>query len=123
MIAPTCVLRRRTSFMGMDNYEIVLTFWQKPCRLRVVFLLKVFPPYISLKAAVRTGNFKLQISALRRIAPIICMTGEDRNQSLAAHHLLDVAAMPDGVLDVLSVRTVLREYARQSLGWQSFDLD
>ena len=76
--------------------------WHLTFRLWLVFLLTDFPAYIAFRTAVRMGNFKLRMAALRRLAPIFCMTGKDRYQNLAAHHLSDLAAMPDTDMGVLS---------------------
>ena len=66
------------------------------------FLVKDFPAYTAFRTAVRTGDFKLRMAAFRRLAPLFCITGKDRYQSLAAHRLFDLAAMPDSDLRVLS---------------------
>ena len=71
-------------------------------RLWLTFLLKGFPAYIGFRTAVRTGNLKLRMAAFCRLAPLFWIAGKDRYQSLAAHHLFDLAAMPDSDLDVLS---------------------
>lgn len=65
-------------------------------------LLRDFPAYTAFRTAVRTGKLKLRMSAFRRLVPIFRITTKDRCRSLAAHHLFDLAAMPDSHLKVLS---------------------
>lgn len=56
-------------------------------KLILVFPLTDVSAYIAFWTVARTGNFKLRMAAIamRRLAPIICMTGKDRYQRL--HHL------------------------------------
>lgn len=42
------------------------------------------------------------MASFRRLAPPFCITGKDLPQNLAAHHLFDLAAMPDSDLEMLS---------------------
>ncbi|CAN0051494.1 unnamed protein product, partial [Ectocarpus sp. 4 AP-2014] len=42
------------------------------------FLLHDYPAYIAFRTALRTGNFRLRLDALRRIAPICYIIGKDK---------------------------------------------
>lgn len=89
---------RMKCYPGMEQRADTL----KTFGLWFVFLLMDFsrtqPPGLP---CARTGNFKLWMAALHRPALIFCITGKDRSQSLAAHHLIDLAAMPRSDLEVL----------------------
>ena len=51
---------------------------------------------------MRTGDFKLRLAALRRIAPIFCGYGKDRYQWLVSVHLSHMARMTDDDMKALS---------------------
>lgn len=66
------------------------------------FLFCDFLAYLAFRTAVRTGDFMLRLHALRRIAPIFCITGKDRYQFLVAEHLKEIAQMPLSEFKILS---------------------
>ena len=80
------------------------------------FLLDDYPAYLSLRVALRTGDFKLRLAALRRIAPISCGYGKDRYQWLVSVHLADMTRMTDD--DMASVSCLFAT----SLGGDAFSL-
>ncbi|CAB1101092.1 unnamed protein product [Ectocarpus sp. CCAP 1310/34] len=55
------------------------------------FLLHEYPAYIAFRTALRTGNFRLRLDALCRIAPIFYITVKDKYQFLVVDHLTDVS--------------------------------
>ncbi|CAN0169521.1 unnamed protein product, partial [Ectocarpus sp. 13 AM-2016] len=55
------------------------------------FLLHDYPAYIAFRTALRTGNFRLRLEGLRRIAPIFFITGKDKYQFLVVDHLTEVS--------------------------------
>ena len=67
----------------------------KTFKLWAQFVLEDYPAYLALRTALRTGDFKLRLGALRRIAPIFCGYGKDRYQWLVSVHLADMARMTD----------------------------
>ncbi|CAB1103684.1 unnamed protein product [Ectocarpus sp. CCAP 1310/34] len=60
-------------------------------RLWLCFLLHDYPAYIAFRTALRTGNFRLRLEGLRRIAPIFFITGKDKYQFLVVDHLMEVS--------------------------------
>ena len=74
----------------------------KTFKLWTQFILQDYPAYMALRIAVRTGNFKLRLAALRRIAPIFCGHGKARYQWLLAVHLSHMARMTDEDMEALS---------------------
>ncbi|CAM9833061.1 unnamed protein product [Ectocarpus sp. 13 AM-2016] len=49
------------------------------------------PCVIAFGTALRTGNFRLRLEGLRRIAPIFFITGKDKYQFLVVDHLTEVS--------------------------------
>ena len=74
----------------------------KTFKLWAQFLLEDYPAYLALRTGLRTGNFKLRLAALRRIAPVFCGYGKDRYQWLVSVHLADMARMTDDDFKALS---------------------
>ncbi|CAB1101190.1 unnamed protein product [Ectocarpus sp. CCAP 1310/34] len=66
------------------------------------FLLHDYPAYIASRTALRTGNFRLRLDALRRIAPNFCITGKDKYQFLVIDHLTEVSRYSRNDMRVVS---------------------
>ena len=66
------------------------------------FLLEDYPAYLALRIALGTGDFKLRLAAIRRLAPVFCGYGKDRYQWIASVHLADMARMTDDDFKALS---------------------
>ena len=66
------------------------------------FLLEDHTAYLALRTTLRTGDFKLRLAALRRLAPVFCGYGKDRYQWLVSVHLADMAKMTDNDFKALS---------------------
>ena len=64
-------------------------------KLWALFLLEDNPAYPALRAALRMEDFKLRLTAIRRIAPVFCGYGKDRYQWLVSVHLADMARMAE----------------------------
>ncbi|CAN0376216.1 unnamed protein product, partial [Laminaria digitata] len=83
------------------------------------FLLHDYPAYMAFRSALRTGDFMLRLDALRRIAPIFCITGEDRYQFLCADHLQEMARLSPSdqkvVAELFSVYLGFDAHARLGL--------
>ena len=47
-------------------------------KLWAQFLLEDYPAYLALRTALVTGDFKLRLAAIHRIAPVFCGYGKDR---------------------------------------------
>ncbi|CAN0031651.1 unnamed protein product, partial [Ascophyllum nodosum] len=71
-------------------------------KLWAQFILEDYPAYIALRTALQTGNFKLRLAALCRIAPVFCGYGKNRYQWLVSVHLADMARMTDDDYESLS---------------------
>ena len=81
-------------------------------KLWAQFLLEDYPAYLALRTGLRTGDFKLRLAALRRIAPVFCGYGKDRYQWLVSVHLADMARTTDDDFKALlrTVRTFHRHH-------------
>ena len=66
------------------------------------FLLEDYPAYLALRTTLRTGNFKLRLTAIRRIAPVLCGYGKDQYQWLVSVHLADMVRMTEDGYKALS---------------------
>ena len=64
-------------------------------KLWAQFLLEDYPAYLALSIGLSTGDFKLRLAALRRIAPVCCGYGKDWYQWLVSVHLADMTKMTD----------------------------
>ena len=71
-------------------------------KLWAQFLLEDYPAYFALRIGLRTGDCKLCLAALRRIAPVFCGYGKDWYQWLVSVHLADMARMTDDDFKALS---------------------
>ena len=59
------------------------------------FLLKDYSAYLTLRTALRTGDFKLCWAVIRRIAPVFCGYGKDRYQWLVSVQLANMARLTE----------------------------
>ena len=67
----------------------------KTFRLWAKLMLKDYPAYLALRTALRAGDSKLRLGALRRMAPVFCGYGKDRYKWLVSVRLADMARMTD----------------------------
>ena len=74
----------------------------KTFNLWAQYLLNDYPAYLALRTALRTGDFKLRLAAIRHLAPVFCGYGKDRYQWLVSVHLADMARMTDDDFKALS---------------------
>ncbi|CAB1105418.1 unnamed protein product [Ectocarpus sp. CCAP 1310/34] len=66
------------------------------------FLLHDYPAYIAFPTALRTGNFRLRLEGLRRIAPVFSITGKDKYHFLVVDHLTEVSRYSRNDMRVVS---------------------
>ena len=71
-------------------------------KLWAQFLLEDYPAYLAPRTTLRTGDFKLRLAAIRRIAAVFCGYGKDRYQWLVSVHLADMTRMIEDDFKALS---------------------